>query len=162
MTAAINVTVDSGRALAALRSLRQSVTNLRPVMAKIGDELVTSTKLRIDKGVSPDGTAFKPVVRGGQPLRDTSTHIYGAIHSRATDNAVVIGVPYAWAKVHQYGATIRAKNVPYLRFMIRGKGWVTKKEVTIPARPWLGVSREDSTAMLRIVRDATVGAVAKA
>jgi phage virion morphogenesis protein len=148
--------------LQALRRLRESIENMQPIMREIGDELVTSTKLRIDRSVSPDGTPFAPVIRGGKPLRDTGAHIYNTLHSVASSSAVVVGVPYGWAIVHQQGATIRAKNVPFLRFQIRGKGWFSKKQVTIPARPWLGVSRDDVTEILAIVQHATVGAAVRA
>jgi phage gpG-like protein len=92
----------------------------------------------------------------------TRTHIYNALHAVASNESVVVGVPYAWARVHQFGATIRAKNVPYLRFLIRGKGWASKKQVTIPARPWLGVSTDDSTAIVGIIGRALQNAAARA
>ncbi len=159
MTIRIDVVGDA-RVSQALRAVVDVIARPRAIMASIGDELVSSTRQRIDSSISPDGRPFAPVVRGGKPLRDTGAHIYGALHSVATDNAVVVGVPYAWARVHQFGATIRAKNVPYLRFMIRGKGWVTKREITIPARPWLGVSASDGTAIVGIVRRAMQQAIA--
>jgi phage gpG-like protein len=43
-----------------------------------------------------------------------------------------------YGPVHQFGATIQAKHAAYLRFVVGGK-WVSKKEVTIPARPFLGI-----------------------
>jgi phage virion morphogenesis protein len=147
---------------AALAAMRKRVENKQPVMAAIGDALVASTRLRIDASKTPTGETFAPVVRGGKPLRDTSAHIYNALHSRATNDAVVVGVPYAWARVHQFGAVIRAKNVPYLRFLIRGKGWASKKQVTITARPWLGISAFDSGNITDILRRAVQSAAASA
>lgn len=41
-----------------------------------------------------------------------------------------------YAAIHENGGTIRAVNSPYLKFNIDGR-WVSVKEVTIPARPYL-------------------------
>ena len=46
------------------------------------------------------------------------------------------------AAIHQLGGIIRAKNKPFLKFKI-GNQWVQKKEVRIPARPFLMVQDED-------------------
>ncbi|MEM4709852.1 MAG: HK97 gp10 family phage protein [Candidatus Diapherotrites archaeon] len=53
---------------------------------------------------------------------------------------ILVEAPYA--AVHEYGATIRAKNKPYLTFNINGN-WVKKKEVTIPARPFASPAVDD-------------------
>lgn len=45
-----------------------------------------------------------------------------------------IRVPYA--RIHEQGGVIRAKNKPYLVFRI-GSRWFKKKSVFIPARPYL-------------------------
>ena len=37
---------------------------------------------------------------------------------------------------------IKAKNAKFLRFRVGG-GWAKKKKVTIPKRPFLGISDED-------------------
>ena len=51
-----------------------------------------------------------------------------------------------YAATHQYGDTriIRARKKKMLRFQVNGQ-WISKKQVrvTIPARPFLGLSDED-------------------
>jgi phage gpG-like protein len=47
-----------------------------------------------------------------------------------------VGTNVVYAPIHELGGVIRAKNSPYLRFKI-GDRWVSKKEVKIPARPFL-------------------------
>jgi phage gpG-like protein len=44
-----------------------------------------------------------------------------------------------YAAIHQFGGVIKAKNVPYLRFKV-GDRWASKKQVTIPARPFFPVN----------------------
>ncbi len=50
-------------------------------------------------------------------------------------------VPYA--AIHEYGGTIKAKNAPYLVFKL-GPFWYKKKQVTIPARPYLNPALKDA------------------
>lgn len=118
----------------------------------IGAALVASSKARFIAGRGPDGSGWRPVLRGGQPLRDTGTHLMNPLHHVVTGDSVEVGVPHAWAAVHQFGKVIKAKNAAWLRFKI-GNRWARKRSVTIPARPFLGVSGEDRGAILRILRD---------
>ena len=59
-----------------------------------------------------------------------------------------------YAAVHQFGATIRPVRAKFLTLRTRqGEVWGFAKEVTIPARPYLGLSAEDRRAVLDIVED---------
>jgi phage gpG-like protein len=77
------------------------------------------------------------VLREGRPLIDTGALMGGFVSSMGADGRSVVitntGRPKMIQGVHQFGATIRAKNVPFLRFRI-GEQWVSKKQVTIPPR----------------------------
>lgn len=59
----------------------------------------------------------------------------------------------AGALVHQYGATIRPRSKPFLNFRLNGK-WVQAKQVTIPARPYIGASAETT---LKLYDDVSIG-----
>jgi phage virion morphogenesis protein len=108
----------------------------------VGGVIKESTRMRFETSTAPDGSKWKPVLRGGMPLRNTGTHLMNALSFQVQGNAVTVGVPYAWASVHQYGKTIVAKNKPFLVFKINGVT-VFAKRVTIPARPFLGISPID-------------------
>lgn len=118
----------------------------------IGSLLKTSTQLRFNDSTGPDGSPWAAVLRGGKPLRDTGVHLMNAVNHRVEGNSVLVGVPPPWATVHQFGATIAAKNAKTLRFKI-GDRWVSKKSVTIPARPFLGVSEEDKAGILNVLQE---------
>jgi len=136
-----------GAALARAEALAANpVTYLDP----IGGGLVQSTKLRMRESRSPEGAAWAPVLRGGQPLIDTGVHLMNAVSHQVQGNSVVVGVPYAWAAVHQFGKTITAKRAPYLTFRV-GKRWARKKQVRVPARPFLGISSEDRAMITGIL-----------
>jgi phage gpG-like protein len=65
---------------------------------------------------------------------------------------VVVGTNAPYAGVHQRGATIRAKPGKRLAFRI-GRATIFARSVTIPARPFLGVSQEDREEIVEIFRD---------
>lgn len=54
-----------------------------------------------------------------------------------------IGPNVIYAPVHEFGATIRAKRAKYLKFRIPNVGWRQKKQVTIPARPFMATAFKD-------------------
>ena len=56
-----------------------------------------------------------------------------------TISAGSAAVPYA--RIHEEGGVIRAKRAPYLVFR-SGKGWVKRKSVQMPKRPYLRPSAE--------------------
>jgi len=47
-----------------------------------------------------------------------------------------VGTNVKYARIHEYGGEIKAKNAPYLKFPIGGR-WASVKSVTIPARPYM-------------------------
>ena len=96
-------------------------------------------------------------------LRASLTHYMEAGGLRA-----YVGSALIYAPVHEYGATIRAKNKPYLVFFIPGAEamkakrwgprrareegagqWVRVKQVTIPPRPYLGPALEAKRGAVR-------------
>lgn len=54
----------------------------------------------------------------------------------------VVGSDFIGAGVHEYGATINAINHPYLMWYSPDYGWVRKRQVVIPARPYFGPAIE--------------------
>lgn len=75
------------------------------------------------------------------PLNDTGQHIYNRItHQVIGRDTVVVGMLDSAAakigRVHQFGATIRAKNARFLAIPV-GDGIRLVKQVTIPRRPFL-------------------------
>ena len=110
----------------------------------------SSTLERFDKGVGPDGkrwpTSKRAAVEGGKTLVD-SAQLRNSIHSRSDASGFAVGTNAVHASTHQFGAKyrlIKAKNKKYLHFKVNGH-WVRVKKVrvTIPPRPFLGLSEDD-------------------
>ena len=110
------------------------------MLRQIGQEVARRSKEDYLSGPRPD----KLGRRSGDLAR--------SVNYKVTGNRVVIGSNLKYARIHEKGGTIRARNSPYLVFRI-GNQWISTKEVTIPERaflsPALRDSREDS---LRIIR----------
>lgn len=102
-------------------------------------------------------------------LKGDSKRLRDSIHWQVDEAAseAAVGTNVIYAPVHEFGATIHAKNAPYLAFQLPGyrtgsgkltafgklaatgeavnaageavnaTGWVRMKEVTIPPRPYL-------------------------
>ncbi len=115
------------------------------LMEQIGEQLVSSTQQRFEDGRGPDGEKWQPSYRaqaeGGQTLVDTA-RLKNSIGYEASPNLVAVGTSVSYAATHQFGAEIRAKNASKLKFQVGGR-WAQKESVTIPARPFIGISKQD-------------------
>lgn len=132
----------------------------RALFDEIGAYGVASTQQRFLDQKGPDGEKWQPSARakeqGGQTLRDDG-HLFGSLTHEAGADHAAWGSNRIYAAIHQMGGKIRAKSASALKFFI-GNRFVQVKEVTMPARPYLGISSEDETEINAIVRDYVEGA----
>jgi phage virion morphogenesis protein len=153
--AGVSVTLELNgldQAEAVLAELLRRGESLRPLMTDIGEYLRSSTLLRFEREVSPTGVPWLATHRGESILKDTG-RLRQSITYVAGDDQVEVGTNVIYAATHQFGATIHAKNAPYLVFRTPGGGFARKKQVTIPARPFLGVSEADEAAIVDLAHD---------
>ena len=127
--------------------------NLTPLMDRIGMAIETTTAERFEAGFAPDGTPWKRgrKTSGKTLIRDG--FLKASITHNAGPSSVEIGTNKIYARIHQYGGTISAKSGGFLKFKIPGLGFVSVKDVTIPARPFLGVSAEDEDEIEALTAD---------
>jgi phage virion morphogenesis protein len=123
------------------------------LLQSIGVEMETQTQERFDTQKSPDGDSWKALAQktaayyaskgwtarsilvGEGTLRDSITsEVQGGAWS------TLVGVTMEYAAIHQWGGEIRPKSARAL--FVPGYGRL--KKVTIPARPYLGVSQDDA------------------
>lgn len=139
--------------LVGLSRMRAVGEDLRPVLGDIGDELQGSTVKRFISNVAPDGTPWKPSLRAektGDKTLVLKSNLRDSIHYVVEPNAVSIGSALIYAKVHQTGAVITAKGGA-LAFTLYGGAFITVRSVTIPKRPYLGMSVNDNQVVGEIV-----------
>lgn len=127
------------------------------IMNAIAEGLRTSTLERFRAEESPEGTKWKPSIRatrqGGKTLTK-SVGLKNSIKAQADGTGAAVGTNLVYAATHQFGdeRTIRAKKGSYLRFQI-GDRWVSipSVRVNIPARPFLGISKDDEEEIKAIL-----------
>lgn len=132
----------------------------RPMLRAIGVGLAENVRDRIDAGEDPEGNPWQPLTpayaalkRGPGILREAGMRggLQGSITFDVSGHEVAVGTNKIYGAVHQFGATIRAKRAAVLIFRTPdGKAWGAAKEVEIPARPYLGLSRADEDTILDV------------
>lgn len=151
----ISITLEgSDAALAALNALADRLDDATPLYDELGRMLTGSTQQRFETETRPDGSPWPKSLRalfdGGKTLTD-SMALRGSITWEAGPSSVAVGTNLIYAAVHQLGATIVPRNGEFLRFPLPGGGYASARSVTIPARPYLGISEEDAGAIEDIV-----------
>jgi phage gpG-like protein len=137
--------------------------NLTPVLELSGSVLQQSVRDRFDSGRGPNGIPWPQTGRtkaaalpkkgargknkfgprhGGKPLVDKG-NMLGDLGQEVEGKTLRVGIQALhtssrYAYVHQFGATIHAKGDGFMVFTGADGGLVFAKEVTIPARPFLG------------------------
>lgn len=135
--------------------------NTRALMSSIGEALVSGVKARFRSEEDPEGKKWQPSARasaeGGKTLTDTA-RLRDSIEHAETASKVMVGSALPYARIHQEGGTIRPKQAKRLIFKGPGGKTVAAKQVTIPARPFLGVSKADMDEVKATIQDFLAGA----
>ncbi|SON55814.1 phage virion morphogenesis protein [Hartmannibacter diazotrophicus] len=155
----IQITVD-------LRDLDDAIKGLRAFLDVDREELLTTigsagvdqTQHRInDEKTAPDGTPWQPNRAGTPTLNASGKHLLKDIAFNADADQVEWGSPWQFAHVHQEGMVIKPRYGHALKFWYVAGGnvnFAVAKQVTIPARPFLGLSNDNVDELLDIVTDA--------
>lgn len=146
--------IDDAQLHAGLRSLIALGRDAGPIMADIAAIGESSTRMRFRTETGPDGQKWKPSLRaritGGRTLTKDG-HLSGSISGRHGRDFAEWGVNRIYAAIHQFGGEIRAKGGS-LRFRLANGGFATVQKVTMPARPFLGISDDDRDDILDIIQ----------
>ncbi len=126
--------MDLSQMMAGVARAINTMGDTQPLMAAIGDALVTSTLERFEDGKCPDGQSWKPskraVAEGGLTLvdkGDLKKSFNGESKAyEATRTHVVVGTNVPYAGIHQFGGQAGRNH-----------------SVFLDPRPFLGVSEED-------------------
>ncbi len=128
----------------ALGKAAHKLGDTQALMESVGDALVSGTLKRFDDEEEPTGKKWPKSKRaakeGGQTLTDKAL-LRRSIDYAATPDKVMVGSNLKYARIHQLGGKT-------------GKG----HKVTMPARPYLGVSAEDMEEVRETMADFLKGA----
>ncbi len=122
------------------KSGRKAKYGMTQLMNLIGDDLVESTQKRFERQTSPDNRFWTPLSAATRKARRQPNPrilrnrglLYQSLTHRSTSNTLQVGTNNIYAGIHQFG----------------GKTGVGHK-VSIPARPFLGLSSADSAKIGR-------------
>lgn len=151
MAQVIRTKIDSSRALQKIRELQNSAANMQPVFATVGRVIKARIDLCFNLGIDPWGSPWAALkIRKGQPLVDRNLTGLSRIVSNPDQTGVTIGTmaQRKIAATHQFGAVIRPKNGKYLRFPGPNGQFIFAKKVTIPARPFMPLTKGGNVVAL--------------
>lgn len=149
-----SITVD----LAGLNEATRKVAAMARVdsadlMAVVGALGESQTRRRItDEKTAPDGSAWPPNLTGTSILLRSGDHLLSSVAFMSSADEAEWGASWEYAHVHQEGMVIKAKDARRLAFML-GDRQVFAKQVTIPPRPFVGLSDDNLTEIGDVVTD---------
>lgn len=159
----------------ALQRIVRRAGSLRPALKAMGEHLTLSTEERFDKQIGPDGNKWKDVKPATRRRKKHSKiltedgFLRGSIHPDVQgEDTLLVGTDSKYGAIHQLGGEIKQEGVTLhlkgsgrnTRFARKGDHDRTKKvnrAIKMPARPYLGVSKDDETELLAIAGDYLLG-----
>lgn len=129
----------------------------KALMEACGEALVSGTVKRFADQKDPQGKPWASTRRGGKILND-SARLRNSIDYAVAGDTILVGSNVKYALIHQKGGVIKPKNKKILHFKTPDGKDVFVKSVTIPARPYLGVSKEDWAEIEATIKDFIGGA----
>lgn len=119
----------------------------------LGRQIQQQTRDRIeDEKTAPDGGPWKPN-RSGTPTLYREGNLSRSIEYEPAGSTVAVGSSLIYARIHQLGGEIRPVTARALHFKGRDGSDVFAGSVTIPARPYLGLSDENRQDILEATVD---------
>ena len=150
----VSLTFDAANLEAALKLVGGLADfDAAPLLEEIGALGESQTRRRIsDEKTAPDGTPWRPNLAGTSILLATGQNLLASIAYTSDGAEAVWGAAWEYAHVHQDGAVITPATAQALAFKIGGRT-AFAKSVTIPARPFVGLSAQNRVEIDELVTD---------
>lgn len=152
--------IDAAAVTRRLHALQALGEDLTPVMRDVASLGEAQTRMRFRTETGPDGQKWEPSLRAKETGGRTLTldgHLSGSISNAYGRDYAMWGANRVYAAIHQFGGTIRGK-AGKLKFRLPGGQFVQVDAVTIPARPYLGISVQDEADMLSAIEKRVLAA----
>lgn len=158
MELGVSITLDASGFEAAFNALQPLLefegSELMSIIGAVGE---SQTRRRIsDEKTAPSGDAWQPNLKGTSILVDTGQHLLYSIAHSSSETEAEWGSSWEYAHVHQEGMTIKPRNGAALKWWYQQGGAVNfamAKQVTIPARPFVGLSSDNAEEIVELVTD---------
>ncbi len=133
----IEITANDRQIHEGLQALQDKLGNLKPVFQDIGEALLNSTRERFHTQTAPDGSpwaALSPNTRKKKNqnlILTLNGYLRGTLNYQADKDSLRVGTPLIYGATHQFGNPSR----------------------NIPARPFLGLSEDDTQYILETMAE---------
>jgi len=163
----IRIELDDKDIKRKLQELARKTGNLVPALKRIGEYMLRVTEDRFKKEQAPDGSKWKDVrpstrAKKKHPkILTESGHLRGSIRYQLQGkDTLAVGTNVPYGAIHQLGGktpariiTARVKKALYWRGARHPVKSVKHPGSVFPARPFLGIGKEDKEEVLNIVND---------
>lgn len=156
---------DDRRVRAVLTQLIALGRNPAPAMEDLAVIGENTTRERFSTQLDPQGQRWKPSLRaqinGGKTLTKDG-HLGDSLTHVSSSKLAEWGTNRIYGRIHQLGGVIKPKNASNLRFRLASGAFVSTKEVIMPQREFLGLSRNDELDMLDALQARITGVADRA
>lgn len=152
---------------------RVGSVSLRPLYASIGEYMLLETDDRFVREEAPDGTPWEPLSPATLAAKTTEkilqekgtrAGLRGRINYQAGEDGVAVGTNLIYADVHQYGIDEEVNVPAHTRRITQAFGRELEepvevevsahtRQMTVPARPYLGMSSENEEVIAGMIQD---------
>lgn len=149
----INVSINSKEINNLLNKITQKTTNLRRIMSPIGNYIAKSVRQNFNEQGRPDKWQSLSPVTLSKMIRKTDYKKKGGLKKSATNrinkrnSRILINTGALMGGIHyEYdnnSATVKTTNLPYAHIHHFGGKAGKGKKVTIPARPYMLLQKQD-------------------
>lgn len=150
----IQIHLNANQALQGLHRTAENLKHGKKLYGMLGEALRTIHKDRFEKEQkSPEGEKWQPLSpqyqaekrKNANKILVRDGNLKNLLRYQANDKSVVFGSDRKYARLHQYGGTIKPKKAKVLKIGEHGFA----RKATIPARPWLGLSKQNEKYLLK-------------
>jgi len=163
--ASIKISLQDEQVQRELAGIIDRIEHPRAAFADIGEYLQRTTRDRFESETAPDGTAWAALkettkARKKHPkILTESKRLRSSIIYQATATQVLVGSNLLYAAIHQLGGKTRPHDIKPKRKRALAwpgaehpvSGTIHHPGSDIPARPYLGLSRDDQDEVLAIL-----------
>ncbi|WP_455476159.1 phage virion morphogenesis protein [Bartonella sp. B17] len=157
MSISTSIEIQETGLKAALSFLQKNASVSMGTLAQgVGRLIQESTRRRLQsEKTSPQGVKWKSN-HANTSILFASGALSRSIDMVASPEKVVVGSGLVYARIHQLGGVIRPKNGKTLRFSLASSTahrFVSVHHVTMPARPYLGLSKQNKIEIVKAAKD---------
>lgn len=138
-----------------LNEVASALQNPHLMWGEMGEALIDIHRMRFRAQMSPEGERWRELApwyhaqkrRNKNKILTLNGYLSGTLRYQVQNDGVLFGSNLPYAAIHHFGGVIKPKSGRALN--VAGR---LVSQVTIPARPWLGLSAADEDRMLSIAQ----------